>query len=155
MTNVEKNEIKEAIKIYKASKGLSQNKLANQIGVSSATLSQIENGNWNDIKDEMWRKIKNKVCDADTNNKLFVTNDFTACVNACEIAQKNKFMVGITGDTGTGKTTALENYSKRKNVFYVVYDKTMKPKQFFIALLREMGVDFEGSINEMVNPHSR
>jgi len=151
MTNVEKNEIKEAINIYKASKGLSQNKLANQIGVSSATLSQIENANWNDIKDEMWRKIKNKVCVADANNQLFVTNDFTACTNACEIAQRNRFMVGITGDTGTGKTTALETYAKQKNVFYVAYDKTMKPKQFFTALLREMGVDFEGSINEMVN----
>ena len=60
-------------------------------------------------------------------------------------------MIGITGDTGTGKTTALTTFATRKNVFYVSYDKTMKPKQFFTALLREMGIDFDGSINEMVN----
>ena len=60
-------------------------------------------------------------------------------------------MIGLIGDTGTGKTTALNTYALRKNVFYVAYDKTMKPKQFFISLLREMGIAFEGSINEMVN----
>ncbi len=147
----QKNEIKEAIKVYKASKGLSQNKLATQIGISAATLSQIENDNWQDIKEDMWRKVWNKVSNVQQVNNLFETTDFKACFNACEAARKHHLMVGIIGDTGLGKTTALEAYSSRKNVFYVAYDKTMKPKQFFIALLREMGISFEGSINEMVN----
>lgn len=152
MTNlVEKEQIKEACKSYIASKGLSQNKLATQIGISAGTISQILNGNWHDIKEEMWRKVWNKVSSVQTISDVFETTDFKACTNACDAAKKHHLMVGIIGDTGMGKTTTLEAYAQRKNVFYVVYDKTMKPKQFFIALLREMGISFEGSINEMVN----
>ena len=147
----QKTEIKEAIKAYRASKGLSQNKLATQIGVSPATLSQIENDNWQDIKEEMWRRIWNKVSSIQPLSELFETTDFKASLNTMDAARKHHLMVGIIGDTGMGKTTALETYAKRKNVFYVAYDKTMKPKQFFAGLLREMGIAFEGSINEMVN----
>ena len=148
---VEKEQIKEACKSYIASKGLSQNKLATQIGISAGTISQILNGNWHDIKEEMWRKVWNKVSSVQFISDVFETTDFKACTNACDAANKHHLMVGIIGDTGMGKTTTLEAYAQRKNVFYVVYDKTMKPKQFFITLLREMGISFEGSINEMVN----
>lgn len=148
----EKTEIKEAVKAYRNLKGLSQNKLATQIGISSATLSQMENDNWQDIKEEMWRKVWNKVSSVKPLNDLFETIDFNAAFNAMDTAKKHQLMVGIIGDTGTGKTTALEAYAKKsKNVFYVVFDKTLNPKQFFASLLREMGIDYEGSINEMVN----
>ena len=60
-------------------------------------------------------------------------------------------MIGLVADTGVGKTRALTAFSLNKNVFYVAYDKTMAPKHFFIALLREMGISFEGNVNDMVN----
>lgn len=82
--------------------------------------------------------------------ELFETSDFKSCVSACNNARKHHFMIGITGDTGMGKTTALETYASKKNTFYVAYDKTMKPKQFFVTLLKEMAIQFDGSINEMV-----
>lgn len=150
MTNLPKNEeIKEAINNYCQAKGLSQNELATHIGVSGATLSKIKSGKWDDIDEKMWRKIWNKVRDA-VRPGIFRTNDFATCTKVCEAAQKHHFMIGLVGDTGLGKTTALTTYSLRKNAFYVSYDKTMKPKQFFVALLKEMGISFEGSINEMV-----
>ncbi len=86
-----------------------------------------------------------------TMQQVFETNDFSSVVTLCNRARRDNLMVGITADTGMGKTTALETYSKRKNVYYVVYDKTMKPKNFFIALLKQMGFDFEGTIHQMVN----
>ena len=150
MTNVEKNKIKAAINAYCDAKGISKNELAIQIPVSPATLSKIEQDNWESINEKLWRKIGLKVLNT-SKPELFETNDFKSCLNACEIARKNRFMVGLTGDTGTGKTTALETVAMGKNTFYVPYDKTMKPKQFFVSLLREMGIAFDGSINEMVN----
>ncbi len=151
MTNLPKNEqIRTAINDYCSVKGLSKNELATQAGVSGATLSKIENGKWDDIDEKLWRKIWNKVSDANTPG-IFKTTDFSTCTKACEAAQKNRLMVGLIADTGMGKTTALTAFSLRKNVFYLVYDKTMAPKHFFAALLKEMGIAFEGTIHQMVN----
>lgn len=150
MTNLpKKDEIRIAINAFCTAKGISKNELATQAGVSGATLSKIENGKWDDIDDRLWRKIWNKVSDAKA-PMIFQTSDFIICEKACRAAQKNRFMIGLVADTGMGKTTALMAYSLRKNVFYVVYDKTMAPKHFFIALLREMGIAFEGNIHQMV-----
>lgn len=152
MSNLPKKEqIRSAINDYCSAKGLSKNELATQIGVSGATLSKIENGKWDDIDDKLWRKIWNKV--SDTNSySIFKTADYSSCIKACKSAQNGRLMIGLIGDTGMGKTTALVSYSlKNKNVFYLVYDKTMAPKHFFTALLREMGIQFEGNIHQMVN----
>lgn len=151
MANLPKKEvIKDAINDYCAAKDISKNELATQIQVSSATLSKIENNNWDSIDEKLWRKVWNKVGMNETPD-LLETADFKACFSCCENATKHHFMIGLIGDTGTGKTTALTTYALRKNVFYVAYDKTLKPKNFFIMLLREMGIAFEGSIHDMVN----
>ncbi|MEO6456541.1 MAG: AAA family ATPase [Ginsengibacter sp.] len=151
MTNLpQKEDIRLAINNYCQLKGISKNELATQSGVSSATLSKIEHQKWEDIDDKLWRKIWNKV-NENTTPDIIETKAFIECKRACEAARKNHFMIGLVADTGIGKTTALTSYSLRKNVFYVPYDKTMKPKQFFAALIREMGIAFEGSINAMVN----
>ena len=83
--------------------------------------------------------------------ELFDTSDFSSIYSLCDRARKDKLLVGIAADTGMGKTTALTSYAKRKNVYYVRYEKMMKPRNFFISLLKEMGIDYEGSINDMVN----
>ena len=151
MTNLpQKEQIREAINSYCKARGLSKSELANQLQISAATLSKVENRKWEDIDEKMWRKIWNRVQEAIAAG-LFSTAAFATCHKVCAAAQKHRFMIGITADTGIGKTTALTAYAMRKNVFYVVYDKTMKPRQFFVALLREMGISFEGSINEMVD----
>ena len=151
MTNLpQKEQIRNAINSYCTAKGMSKNELATQAGVSSATLSNIENRKWESIDDKLWRKLWNKVSDSNA-IALVKTSDYATCEKTCIAAQKNHFMIGLIADTGMGKTTALTAYSLRKNVFCIVYDKTMAPKHFFIALLREMGIAFEGNINEMVN----
>lgn len=82
---------------------------------------------------------------------VYSTSDYTSIVNVCNKARNHRLMIGVTGDTGMGKTTALEVYSRKRNVFYIAYDKTMNPKQFFISLLKIMGVSYDGSIHQMVN----
>lgn len=150
MTNLpQKEQIRNAINAYCSAKGVSKNELGTQAGVSGATLSNIENRKWENIDDKLWRKIWNKV--DNSNISLIKTNDFATCERACKSAQTNHFMIGLTADTGMGKTIALSTYALRRNVFYVCYDKTMAPKHFFMALLREMAIPFEGNINAMIN----
>lgn len=151
MTNLpQKEQIRNAINSYCTAKGLSKNELATQAGVSGATLSNIENRRWVSIDEKLWKKIWNKVSDISTLS-LIKTADFSTCEQVCKSAQTNHFMIGLIGDTGMGKSTALNAYSLRRNVFYIVYDKTMAPKHFFLSLLREMGIPFEGNINAMIN----
>lgn len=84
-------------------------------------------------------------------DSLFKTADFLACTKACETAKKHHLMIGITADSGVGKTTALEAFAERKNVFYVLYEESMKPKQFFTRLLKAMGIPFDGSLYDMID----
>ncbi len=151
MTNLpEKEQIRNAINNYCSAKGLSKNELATQAGVSSATLSHVENKKWDNIDERLWRKLWNKVSDPNAIT-LVKTADYTTCIKVCSYAQKNHFMIGLTADTGMGKTIALAAYALRKNVFYVTYEKSMSPKHFFIALLKEMAINFEGNIHAMIN----
>jgi DNA transposition AAA+ family ATPase len=147
----EKSEISKAINQYCSDKGISKNALAEKLKVSSATLSKIENNDWETINDRLWRKIWDVVSPNDENIALIETNNLATSIYQCELAREKHFMIGLIGDTGLGKTTALKMYARRKNVYYLAYDKTLKPKQFFAALLREMCIPFEGTINEMVN----
>lgn len=147
----EKTEIKTAINSYCKAKRLSKNELATQLEISAATLSNIENENWKNIDKRMWQKIWNRVGRLN-DVQIFITKDFTAIENLCLSARNNALMIGLLADTGMSKTTALVNYSQRNpNTFYVSYDKTMRPRQFFSALLKEMGISFDGNLNEMVN----
>jgi type II secretory pathway predicted ATPase ExeA len=60
-------------------------------------------------------------------------------------------MIGLTGDTGMGKTRSLESIKRGRNTFYVVFKKTMNARQFLSAILKELGIVFEGNKYDMVN----
>lgn len=146
----EKAEIKKAVNDYCKEKGLSKASFAVKSDVSDATLCALEKENWNSLSKAMLLKLWNFV-NQDKVEELYQSVDFVSTFNACDKARKYRFMVGITADTGMGKTTALRTYARQKNVFYVSYDKTMNAGQFFIALLRELAIPFFGTLNEMMN----
>lgn len=147
---MKKTEIKQVINDYCEEKGLSKAAFAVKCGVSEATLSFIENGKWQSVSDEMIQKIKSFI-DQGMIDTIYQSFDFVDTFRACDKARKYRLMVGITADTGMGKTTALRTYSRQKNVYYVSYDKTMRAAQFFVELLKELSVSFSGSLNEMMN----
>lgn len=150
MTNLpEKADIRAAINAYCEQRSISKAALAKKLGVSPAVLSQIEHEKWADISDEMWLKIWLAV-QPETGPALVQTHNLATVERVCGHAQTNQLMIGLLGNTGLGKTTALERYARRPRVYYVAYDKTMRPKHFFAALLQEMGVAFVGSVHEML-----
>jgi len=151
MTNLPpKSEMRAAINTYCQERGLSKADLATRLGVSGATLSQIEREKWDDISEKMWLKIWQEVGRAVETTVLLETANLATVQTMCEQTRANRLMVGLLGDTGLGKTTALEYYARRPRVYYVAYDKTMRPKHFFAALLQELGVSFSGPVHELV-----
>ncbi|WP_315814067.1 AAA family ATPase [Paraflavitalea speifideaquila] len=147
---VSKENICEALREYCNAKGVSQRVAATKIGVSDATINNVLTGKWNVISEEMWRKIWNAV---GTGNKepLFNTADHLAIKKLCSTARKNRLMIGLTGDTGMGKTRSLESIKRGRNTFYIVYKKTMNARQFLCTILKELGIVFEGNKYDMVN----
>lgn len=147
----EKSEIKKAVNDYCKEKGLSKPAFAVKCDISEiAYLAELEKENWSKVPNGILLKIWNFV-NRDRFNDLYQSLDFVSTVKACDNARKYSFMIGITADTGMGKTTALRTYARQKNVFYVSYDKTMNASQFFATLLRELSIPFYSTLNDMMN----
>jgi len=141
--------LKQLINNYVKKKGISKNELATYLSVSAATLSNIENERWHLIKDEMALKIYNKL--APKNWNIACTVGFNTIIKVCDQARAGSKMVGIIGFTGAGKTTALREYNySNKNTYLVVCKKSMSPKQFFIQILKSIGVNFTGTNYDII-----
>jgi DNA transposition AAA+ family ATPase len=143
-------EIKCAVNQYCKEKGISKADFGIKSGVSDATLSNLETERFEKLSDAMLLKIWN-FCNRNKVESLYSSTDFVSTYKLCDTARQYHFMVGLIADTGMGKTTAISAYSRRKNVFYVSYDKTMNAKQFFFALLKELSYPFESNLNDMIN----
>jgi DNA transposition AAA+ family ATPase len=148
MTNLQKEQVQKAIPNYCKAKGISANDLAKKAVVSAATISQMKNGNWESIEDKLWRKVWN-VVNPETAG-IIQTIDSKSVFELAEKARKHCLMIGLTGDTGMGKSTALKAVAMRANVFYNYIDPTVTPKVFLKGLLHDMNTPFEGSINAML-----
>ena len=143
-------ETRELINRFAAVKGLSKNELSKQLDVSGATLSHIENGHVDKLTESMLLKIKNKL-DSGNNWTLVRTSNFLTIEKICNEARRTKRMYGIIGYSGAGKTTALSVYYKNHpDTYLITCKKTMSPKQFFIQLLKVLGIQFTGTIYDII-----
>lgn len=153
MTHQEKIETVEAIERMIAQKG-SQNALANWMkGVSTATLSQMRNHNWENIADEMWRKVaaqlgvsSNVWNHAETVNSKELAAFFTD-------SQQYALVIAITGKAGIGKTASAKKYeAENRNVFLLSCNEYWDKRWFLRELLGKMGKDHAGmTLPEMMH----
>lgn len=151
MTKVtDKIEIKNAIAKYCTEKGISRKGLSTQIGISNATISNIENDKWDNIDDGMWIKIRNYIRPSNA-SQLFTTIDYQTAYNLCQSAKYHHLMAGLIADTGMGKTTALRAFARQENVFYIYYDANMRPNHFYHELGKQLGYDYDSTMYNMVN----
>jgi len=83
--------------------------------------------------------------------EVYETVDFASVQRLCNKAREYKLMIGLIGDTGQGKSTALNAYqSMHGNVFKVVVDKTMNAKRLYLHILDTLGVKFDGNIHDVM-----
>lgn len=141
--------LRDAVNAYCQAKGISKSALAGILGIAPAVLSNLEAGKEN-ISAEMQRRIYNVVQPVDC---LEVgTTNYNTVLAVCDEARQYSRMQAVIGDAGYGKSTALRAYERtHAGVYYVVCQKSMRPKQFFMELLQKMGLPMEGSLFELVS----
>ncbi|WP_295714390.1 AAA family ATPase [Mucilaginibacter sp.] len=143
-------EARQLINDFAGQKGMSKNKLAKKLEVSGAVLSFIENGQHDQLSDEILKGIISHL-KAGTDFKILGTVNFNSVQNTCRETQSKSLLNAVIGFTGAGKTEALKDYYNReRNVYYVQCKNSMNRKQFLYEVLSEMGHNFMGSVYEMV-----
>ena len=151
LTSREKERISKLLKAYVA-KYPSQNKAVGSLtGTSSGTVSNILNGKWDSIADEMWRKIADQVKTIGGDGKgsdgwqIVETTAYQEISYALDDAQKWKNVTWIVGEAGSGKTTTAKIYAENhKEVFYLQCAEDLYKGEFVREIARLVGIRGEG-----------
>lgn len=130
----------------------SQNRAAESLNVSAATVSYILNDKWDKISDEMWRLVAAKIGYSADNWQLVETGNYKELTAMYNDAQTNSLVLSVTGDAGSGKTYAAKHYaSNNKRVYLLCCNEFWNRKLFLAELLGVMGRDNSGyTVGEMM-----
>jgi len=124
------------------------------MGTSSATVSSILQGKWENISDDMWRNLASQLgTSAGTDWQVVETKAFQEMVFAMNDAQTVKNVTWVVGEAGCGKTTTAKLYTSEHNeVFYILCSEDMKKSDFIREIARRIGQKTEGySIRELLD----
>jgi len=136
--------------VTRLSKATSQNKVATKAGVSSATISQIINGNHELIADEMWRKVKSNL-NISTGWKIAPTKNLKGLTSLLESAKNRKLSIAIAYNAGAGKSSAYRLFSRTQgNVIYIECKNYWSKKSYVKNLLKACGIRPYGTTEEMI-----
>ena len=132
ITMKEKDAISESLRAYVA-KYPSQTKAAGSLkGVSVGTVSNILNGRYENISDEMFRNVASQVGGVSATGWL-------------SDAQRWRNVTWVTGEAGCGKSTTARVYlQEHKEVFYILCSEDMKKGDFVREIARTVGIRTEG-----------
>lgn len=148
MTNNEKQLIADKLRAYVA-KYASQNKaVASMKGTSAGTVSNILNGKWENISEDMWRKVSDQVKsvgDKDGGWQIVETQAFHDITLALRDAQDYKNVTCVVGEAGSGKTTTARIFGEEnKEVFYILCSEDLHKGDFVREIATKMGIRTDG-----------
>lgn len=135
-----KNELLQAIEQEIAHLG-SAARVAKKAKVSDATISQMRNGNWELIKEEMWLKVAQNLGYSFSGWALVETLNYKTIANVLTDAKDASLFMGISHRAGSGKTATLKLFSeqnKNNNVFYI-QAREWSRREFLTELCRILG----------------
>ena len=154
LTKNEKGQIQECLRQY-VGKYPSQNKAAQSLtGTSSATVSSILQGKWENISDDMWRNLASQLgTTTATDWQVVETKAFQEMTLVMQDAQAARNITWIVGEAGCGKTTTARLYAaENSEVFYILCSEDMKKSDFIREIARRIGQRTEGySIRELLD----
>ena len=109
-------------------------------GVSSATVSQLCNGKYELISDEMFVRIATQIGFSFDSWTLHEGRTFKEITFALSDAQAYRNVTWIVGDAGCGKTTAAIEYRRtHRNVFYILCSEDMRRSDFVREIAKQVG----------------
>ncbi|WP_066435495.1 ATP-binding protein [Chryseobacterium sp. CCH4-E10] len=142
MTNLQKSAIVIAIDTEKERLG-SYGQVATKAEVSTATISQMRNQNWELIKDEMWLKVGKALGYNDTEWQIAETINYKKVTKICNDAKAYNLFMIITDKAGIGKSAPLKSYAQGNvdtGVFYIRCREWAK-REFLTELCTMLGID--------------
>lgn len=152
METIKKQQIANALRVY-CERYESQNKAANSLkNISAATVSQMLNANWEQIKDEMWRNVATQIGYRDERWEAVETGDFRRLTALLADVKENSLVMAVTGNAGTGKTFACKQFVAANRRSYMLCCNEYWNRRLFLAeLLSALGRDYNGySVGEMM-----
>lgn len=109
-------------------------------GVSTATISQVLNGKWESISDEMWRHTAAQI-GCTTPGTVTETRGYRLIYKLLADAQENALVLGVVGSEGSGKTETIKSYVIRnRNVFHLRCADYWNRRFFVSELCRVLGM---------------
>ena len=115
-------------------------------GVSSATVSQILNGKYEKVSDDMFVRIAAQIGYSFERWVVTESTAFKEITFALSDAQMYKNVTWVVGDAGCGKTTAAIDYRKNhRNVFYILCSEDMRKGDFVREIAKQVGAPTDAS----------
>lgn len=148
LTNNDKQLIANRLRLYVA-KFASQNKaVASMKGTSAGTVSNILNGKWDNISEDMWRKVSDQVGLVNGSEKdwqVVETHAFHEITIALKDAQTFKNVTWVVGEAGCGKTTTAKIFGEEnREVYYILCSEDLHKGDFVREIAHKMGIRTDG-----------
>ncbi len=152
MNDLQKQQIVDHLKVYIERIGSAQKAANSMKKVSSATISQMVNGKWALIKDEMWRNVATQIGVTSEEWVFVETRDLKFMKHVLRDIQQNSLVMPIIGSAGSGKTVGVNLFSgENKEVYVLQCNEYWNRKMFMQELLATMGVECSGyTVGEMM-----
>jgi DNA transposition AAA+ family ATPase len=152
MNTHQKKAIKQKLLEY-CEKYDSQNKASNSLkGVSTATISQVLNNNWEQIANEMWLKIAKQIGCSSKELSIVQTANFKFLNSILKDAALNSTVYAVIDNAGSSKTVTTKHYTEsNKRAYRIECNEYWNRKMFLSELISVLGRDASGlNVNEMV-----
>ena len=148
MNEKQKEQIREALRLY-VMKYPSQNKAAASLdGTSAGTVSSVLSGKWENISEDMWRKVSDQVGTVGGNDEgwqIVETHAFHDITLAMRDAQNDKNVTWVVGEAGSGKTTTAKIFGEEnREVFYILCSEDLHKGDFVREIAHKMGIRTDG-----------
>jgi hypothetical protein len=147
MTKVQRELIKNAVGIYLATHKMET--LVKRAQVGTKAIKAVMDGDTRYITEDVWLSLEEAVCEEITAG-LYRTADCLKMITAFDHARAHQLMVGITGDTGMGKSFVSRLIAQRDNTYLHSLDLSMTPRTFMEALLLDLKCSIDGNLNALV-----
>lgn len=142
MTNLQKKEIVDTIQSEIKVLG-SANKVAIKCKVSSATISQMINQNWELISDDKWLQVASKLGHDFSEWVIVSTTNYKMMKKAISEAKEECYFLPISDKAGAGKTTGIKGFvnDTKTSHNYFLKCRQWAAREFLEHLMRSLGLE--------------